>query len=64
MHPKRWNPVKQASIPLILGLYLLIFITEGPPNLHTGVLVGVMDDDVVPIPSDVHCTEEVRAMKK
>ena len=48
----------------VLDSYLLILITEWPPDKHTRVLVGVMYNNVVAIPSDVHCTEEIRAMKQ
>ena len=64
-------PAMQASLQLILDnstgqacSYLLILIVEGAPHLKAGVLVGIMYDDVVAVPSDVHCTEELRAMKQ
>ena len=53
--------VQQAS-----GLqpYLLILVTEWPPDLHTRILVGIMYDDVVAVPSDIHRTEEIRTVKQ
>ena len=44
--------------------YLLIRIVERAPHLKAGVLVGIVNDDVIAVPSDVHCTEELRAMKQ
>ena len=44
--------------------YIFIVIGEGAPNLQAGVLVRVVNDDMVPITGDVHCREEVGAMQQ
>lgn len=42
---------------------LFVVISKRSSDLQAGVLVGVMDDDVVAISGDVHCREEVRTMQ-
>jgi len=44
--------------------HLLIVIGKGSSNLQARVLVGVMYDDVVAVPSDVHGRKEIRAMQQ
>lgn len=39
-------------------------IGKGPSNLQARVLVGVMYDDVVAVPSDIHGREEVGAVQQ
>ena len=53
-----------AEAKALLWPYLLIFIAEWPPDLNTRVLVGIMDDDMIAISSDIHCREEVRAVQQ
>jgi len=44
--------------------HLLIVVGEGSSNLQAGVLVGVMYDDVVAVPGDIHGREEVGAVQQ
>ena len=39
-------------------------ISEGSSDLQAGVLVRVMDDDMITISSDVHRREEIRAVQQ
>ena len=39
-------------------------IGKGPSNLQARVLVGVVYDNVVAVPSDIHGREEVRAVQQ
>ena len=44
--------------------YLFILVIERAPDLQTRVLVGIMDDDVIAISSDVHGRKEFGAMQQ
>lgn len=44
--------------------HLLIVVGEGSSDLQARVLVGVMYDDVVAVPGDIHGREEVGAVQQ
>lgn len=60
----RRRPRGDANEQQMAPAYLLIVVGERPPDLQAGVLIGVMYNNVIPVPCNVHCREEVRSMQQ